>query len=113
MERADGDAEAGFGSGVGGVAVEGRLVEVGALGGLAVGEGVAPEELVVTVAGVNRCPLGSCWTRAIVLPARGVPVEVALRVPERVNSRLALGVVLEAAMDRVVSSTDNEASPTA
>ncbi len=42
LERADGDAEAGFGSGVGGVAVEGRLVEVGALGGLAVGEGVAP-----------------------------------------------------------------------
>ncbi len=66
----------------------------------------------VTVAGVDHCPLGSCWTRAIVLPARGVPVEVALRVPERVNSRLALGVVLEAAMDRVVSSTDNEASPT-
>ncbi len=42
LSGADGDAEAGFGSGVGGVAVEGRLVEVGALGGLAVGEGVAP-----------------------------------------------------------------------
>ncbi len=57
---------------------------------------------VVAVPRLVHCALASLRRRAIVLPARGVPVEVALRVPERLNSWLALGVVLEAAMDTVV-----------
>ncbi len=57
----------------------------------------------VTVAGVDHCPLGSCWTRAIVLPARGVPVEVALRVPERVKELPMAGMALDVLIERVVA----------
>ncbi len=54
MERADGDAEAGFGSGVGGVAVETCLVEISVLSPLTEREGVGT----VNVCGRNDAEVG-------------------------------------------------------